>query len=245
MGDTNLAKALPLSDPAVFDDRVISFLNGLKYLDEPRYVPGPSVSGVDIRELFASLHPTLNSERISALGAATSLAKDFGVFQSVDHTALAVNAGGTGTHLQSYTDELRIAQLGPKVWGIRARASYPMNSVVVGNDRMRWAFNVYDIENPVYVAFLSVLPSAGQVIASRVWRAQDGTVRYGNVGIYKASSLPGMNGAESIFFDIARAEGADYDAGIGYGDSEWFATSTQGRNTSQLNLSISGILILP
>lgn len=243
MGDTNLAKALPFSDPAIFDDRLISFLNGLNLLNEP-FNASESIRGSDIRSVFNAMDLSSNPNRVSLISALKSLNGQFGAFSSVDHGVYAMDAAGAGSHLTSYSDELRIAQIGPKVWGIRAKALYRSDSSVVGGQHMRWQFNVFDIDNPVYVAFLTALPSVGQVIASRVWRAQDGTPRFGNVCIYKAASA-GASGSQTVYFDIAREEGSDYDAGIGYGDSEWFTTSTQGRNTAQLNLSISGILILP
>lgn len=69
MGDTYLAKALPLSSPDIFDDRLIMFLNGLHVLDEPRILPGPAIEGADIRSLFTALHPTSNPLRIAAIEA--------------------------------------------------------------------------------------------------------------------------------------------------------------------------------
>ena len=72
LGDTFLAKALPLSSPDMFDDRLISFMQGLRILDEPRIIPGPAIEGSDIRAFFTALHATDNAARIAAVAGAIS-----------------------------------------------------------------------------------------------------------------------------------------------------------------------------
>ena len=172
MGDTNLAKALPFSDRAIFDDRLISFLNGLNLLNEPFNV-SESIRGSDIRSVFNAMHPGANNDRVAFIEALKTLNSQFGTELSLNHGASAVDASsaevaappGSGVPIISDgggNTSFRLTRIGPKAWHILISMRFYSAGAIGTVRTVWWKLNVPEAltEGSLFNTFFNALPSS-------------------------------------------------------------------------------------
>lgn len=234
MGDTFLAKSLSLSSPDVFDDRLVIFLLGLQQLSEP--APSTSISGTDIRALFASLHATSNANRISALGSAVTLTGQFGTsFLSTNGaSAFDTLTGGFSITSDGSNALFHLSRVGPKAWSIFISMPFLGGTPIEVSNPVRWDLNCPDILTPgtLFKAFFDQLPTIaeGPIYFDEI-QGPYSTTKPFPIGIARGSGNDSMTAFSLISPSI-----------IG---PRWAVTADDVLIAQQLSRTFSGMVILP
>lgn len=172
LGDTLLAKALPLSDPAIFDDRLISLLQGLNLLQDPfNYVY--AIRGSDIRAVFNEMAQDSNPDRIAFISSLKTFVSQFGTAVSVNHGAFAVDASsasagdppGSGVGISSDgggSTIFRLTRLGPKSWHVFIEMGFDLAGPIGTFRTAWWKLTVPEalVEGSLFKTFFDSLPDS-------------------------------------------------------------------------------------
>lgn len=229
LGDTLLAKALPLSSPDVFDDRLITFLAGLQQTIEPK--PGTVIEGSDIRSFMAAFHATSNTDRVAVVAALKAHLALFGTGISTTTMCVALGPGPSGAHItDNAAPQVRVSRQGPKAWLVQGLSLFTAATPIETNAPMEWFFVIPQMDDPgVFQDFYNALLGATYLpCSSRLWKFSGESFQDSlsvRTGIGGPTSSKGLF-VKSDFFN-------------------WAYTAVSADIISQLTLRFSGQVILP